>query len=301
MNQFLQKKMEAKAGKTTGTGAQGGAGGKGKNKDKKADAWGDGDEDDYNMDVQVNEKKMTETNKQAIVNIGSGWKDESVKVEPLPEPTKATKKWGDHIRPNVEIEAEAFPTLGEANTKPEKKDDEEKKPERERRAPGPATLLTRAPPGAITQTQDKFSSNDDGRIKLSNSKGIKTNSLLAGVINTNPTPVTAPQPAKEIPAPAPVHTPSPVEKTADEGLQPMRFKGKLKVDLQETSADKKRKEVEEEARKEAEQLLKFSNKKADEKKDFKDREEDGKHNGKGGFQTTTLTRKKKETGKVRES
>ena len=115
MNQFLQKKMASNANKQTGGSTTAGAPGKGKNKDKKADTWADGDDDDYTMDVQVNEKKMTESSKQAIVSVGSGWKDDTVKFEPVPETTKATKKWGDNLKPNVQIDAEAFPTLGEAN------------------------------------------------------------------------------------------------------------------------------------------------------------------------------------------
>lgn len=109
MNQFLKKKVAA--GKQTGKTDE--AGKKGKTKDKKAD-WSDDGEDDYNIDVQVNDKKMGESNKQAIVNIGSGWKEEDLKINEQQEEKKAAKKWGDSLKQTVNIDQEAFPTLGEA-------------------------------------------------------------------------------------------------------------------------------------------------------------------------------------------
>lgn len=108
MNQFLKKKVAA--GKQSGKTDEAG---KGKTKDKKAD-WSDDGEDDYNIDVQVNAKKMGESNKQAIVNIGSGWKEEDLKINEKEEEPKGAKKWGDSLKQTVNIDQAAFPTFDEA-------------------------------------------------------------------------------------------------------------------------------------------------------------------------------------------
>lgn len=123
-----------------------------------------------------------------------------------------------------------------------------------------------------------------------------TNSLLSGILQSN-------QPAPQEAAPAPIKPAQvqtkPIEE--DDGNHVIKFKGKLKVDYKETSADRRRKENEEEAKKEREAILAMHgklNKKPEESVKTTTDTPPTEKQGRGAFDMSAMTRKKKDAPKV---
>ena len=165
----------------------------------------------------------------------------------------------------------------------------------------------------------------DGRIKFT-SKQRPTNSLLSGILQSNQ-PAPAPVPQEPTPTPAPVqaqpqtYAPLPTllrgqtkampitsgGMQEDDGSQAIKFKGKLKVDYKETSADKKRRDAEEESRKEQQAIIAMHSKKAASNADGHAKTTDGhaksdghdkapeEKQGRGAFDSTVFGRKKKDS------